>query len=71
MASSLLATMRSIGHTLSMVIVTVTVGLYMAGVPVSGADPDTLVRVIRSSFIIFTSICIAGVFVSLRRSSEK
>ena len=70
-ASSLLATMRSIGHTLSMVIVTVTVDLYMAGVPVSGADPDTLVRVIRSSFIIFTSICIAGVFVSLRRSSEK
>lgn len=70
-ASSLLATMRSIGHTLSMVIVTVTVDLYMAGVPVSGADPDTLVRVIRSSFIIFTSICIAGVFVSLRRSSGK
>lgn len=66
-ASSILATMRSIGHTLSMVIVTIVVSRFMADVPLAEAEPEILVRVIRISFIVFTSICAAGVFISLKR----
>lgn len=66
-ASSILATMRSIGHTLSMVIVTIVVSQFMADVPLAEAEPEILVRVIRISFIVFTSICALGVFISLKR----
>ena len=66
-ASSILATMRSIGHTLSMVIVTVIVTRYMKNVPLAEAEPEILVKVINTSFIAFAVICTAGVFVSLKR----
>lgn len=66
-ASSILATMRSIGHTLSMVVVTIIVTFYMQDASLTDASPDILIRVIRIAFIIFTGICIAGVFVSLKR----
>ena len=66
-ASSILATMRSIGHTLSMVVVTIIVTFYMQDASLAEAPPDILIRVMRISFIIFTGICIAGVFVSLKR----
>ena len=66
-ASSILATMRSIGHTLSMVVVTIIVTFYMQDASLAEAPPDILIRVMRISFIIFTVICIAGVFVSLKR----
>lgn len=66
-ASSILATMRSIGHTLSMVIVTVIVTANMSDIPLAEAQPTVLIKVIRLSFIIFTVICASGVFVSLKR----
>lgn len=66
-ASSILATMRSIGHTLSMVIVTIIVSIFMGNVPLADADPEILVRVINTSFIVFTIICAGGVFISLKR----
>ncbi len=67
-ASSILATMRSIGHTLSMVIVTIIVGVFMGSAQLSDADPEVLVKVINTSFIVFTGICAGGVFISLKRS---
>ncbi len=66
-ASSILATMRSIGHTLSMVVVTVIVTFYMQDASLADASPEILIRVIHIAFIIFTGICIAGVFISLKR----
>ena len=66
-ASSVLATMRSIGHTLSMVIVTVTVSALAGEMALAAAPAETLIKVIRISFIIFTGICAGGVFVSLKR----
>lgn len=66
-ASSILATMRSIGHTLSMVIVTVTVNFYVGDIPLADASPQQLIMVIKASFVVFTVICIAGVFISLKR----
>lgn len=66
-ASSILATMRSIGHTLSMVIVTIIVSRFMGSTPLASADPQVLVKVINVSFIVFTVICAGGVFISLKR----
>lgn len=66
-ASSILATMRSIGHTLSMVIVTVTVTRFLGNAPLAEAPAGLLISVIRVSFSIFTVICAAGVFISLKR----
>ena len=66
-ASSILATMRSIGHTLSMVIVTIIVTRFMGDAPLASADPQVLVKVINTSFIVFTVICAGGVFISLKR----
>ena len=66
-ASSILATMRSIGHTLSMVIVTIIVTRFMGDAPLASADPQVLVKVINTSFIAFTVICAGGVFISLKR----
>lgn len=66
-ASSILATMRSIGHTFSMVIVTITVTVLASDMALADVPADVLIKVIRVSFIVFTVICIAGVFISLKR----
>lgn len=66
-ASSILATMRSIGHTFSMVIVTITVTVLASDMVLADVPADVLIKVIRVSFIVFTAICISGVFISLKR----
>lgn len=65
-ASSILATMRSIGNTLSMVIVTAIVNGYMGSIPLADAPVGVLIKVMRISFSVFTGICAAGVFISLK-----
>ena len=70
-ASSILATMRSIGHTSSMVIVTVIVSRYMGSQALSDAQPELLIRTMHTAFLIFAGICAAGVFISLKRKSGK
>lgn len=69
-ASSILATMRSAGHTLSMVIVTLIVNNYMGAQELEGAEPQLLVKTMHTAFIIYTVICVAGVFISLKRKKE-
>lgn len=69
-ASSVLATMRSIGHTLSMVIVTLIVNNYMGNQALEQADPNLLVRTMHTAFIIYTIICAAGIFISLKRKKK-
>lgn len=66
-ASSLLATMRTIGHTSSMAIVTVVVGLFMGNTALSNAEPQMLIKTMHMSFVIFTGICVVGTFISLKR----
>ena len=66
-ASSLLATMRAVGNTLSMVIVTVTVRQYVGAVSLMTAEPEELMKVVSVSFIVFTAICAAGAIISLKR----
>lgn len=69
-ASSILATMRSVGHTLSMVIVTIVVNLYMGSQALEKADPQLLVKTMHTAFLIYAGICVAGIFVSLKRKES-
>ncbi|QIB70704.1 MFS transporter [Aminipila butyrica] len=66
-ASSLLATMRTIGHTSSMAIVTFVVGINMGATALAEAQPQVLIKTMHISFMIFTGICAIGVFFSLKR----
>lgn len=70
-ASSLLATMRNIGHTSSMAIVTVVVGIYMGNQALAEAEPELLIRTMHASFLIFTGICAVGTVFSLKRKERK
>lgn len=69
-ASSILATMRSIGHSLSMAVVTFIVARQMGDITLSDATPDMLVRTMRTSFIVFTCVCAVGIFISLNRKEK-
>lgn len=69
-ASSLVATMRTVGQTMGMVIVTLVVSSMMGSTPLTEADPAMLVKVINTCFIIFTVICIVGAAISLMRKKE-
>ena len=66
-ASSILATMRSIGHTTSMAIVTVVVGAYMGSSSLNQASPETIMSTIHTCFYVFTGLCIIGIFIALKR----
>ncbi|MBN7771933.1 MFS transporter [Clostridium aminobutyricum] len=68
-ASSLLATMRNIGHTSSMAVVTVVVGIYMGNKALAEAEPQLLISTMHASFLIFTGICAVGTIFSLKRKA--
>ena len=70
-ASSILATMRSIGHSSSMAIVTFIFASQMGKVTLGEAEPKLLVETMHLSFIVFTCICAVGVFISLKRKAQK
>ena len=69
-ATSVLNTMRSIGQTTSMVIVTIIVAIMLPGMQITQASPAVLVAVIHRAFIIFTIMCIIGIFISLKRKKQ-
>ncbi|HWQ80131.1 MAG TPA: MFS transporter [Anaerovoracaceae bacterium] len=66
-ASSILATMRSIGHSVSMAVVTIIVAWQIGNVMLSDAEPGVLVNTMHISFIILTCVCAVGIFISLKR----
>ena len=66
-ASSVTATSRSIGHTLSMAVVTTVVAVTIGNVTLAEASAASVLHAMRISFIIFTIFCIAGIFFSAKR----
>ena len=70
-ASSILATMRSIGHSTSMAIVTFIVAQQMGNTTLAEAEPKLLVETMHISFIVFTCVCAAGIFISLKRKQQR
>lgn len=68
-ASAILSTMRTIGQTVSMAIVTVIAGTYLGNVALAAASEDMLIKTMHVSFLVFTLLCIAGVFMSMTRKN--
>ena len=66
-ASSVLATMRSIGHTSSMAVVTIVVGLYMGAESLTNAPVPRLFQTMHTCFFLFGGLCILGFFIALKR----
>jgi EmrB/QacA subfamily drug resistance transporter len=65
-ASSVLATSRVLGQTLSMGISTLVMSFYMSGRSLAN-NPDLLLKAIRVSFIIFSILSFAEIFFSFKR----
>lgn len=68
-ASSSLATMRLVGQAASMATVTLLLTLYVGHVEIAQASVVNLLRGTKISFIIFSIICLLGVFASLARGN--
>jgi len=68
-ASSILSTMRSLGHTSSMAAVTLIMAARMGTATFEEAGADRLLDMMRVSFIFFAALCLIGVFFSLKRKS--
>ncbi len=68
-ASSILATMRNLGHSSSMAVVTFIVAGLLGSVPLGEADVQGIIQVMKVSFSVLTCVCIVGVFISLKRNN--
>lgn len=69
-ASSILATMRTIGQSASMAAVTFILAHVMGTIPLAEADLGLLLSAMRTAFVAFTCVCALGVFFSMRRKAE-
>lgn len=69
-ANSILATMRTVGHTSSMAVVTIVVGFTMGNTALDAAEPADLVNTMHTAFIVFVVLCAAGVFMSMKRGKR-
>jgi len=70
-ANAILATMRTLGMSISMVIVLAILGTFVGNVVIATAPADSLVAAIHAAMIVYGFICVAGVFISLVRSKPK
>jgi MFS family permease len=69
-ASSLTASMRSLGQVSSMAIITFIMNSNLGGQTLYDAAPETLIAVFRTSFTIFTVICLIGIIISFGRKTK-
>ncbi len=68
-ASSILATMRSMGHTITMAVVTVITGFYIGGGKLMDSPVEEVVRIIQVCFYVITAISIIGFFMVKKHKS--
>ncbi len=68
-ASSILATMRNLGHSSGMAVLTFIIVTFLGNIPLAQADPYAILYVMRISFTVFTCLCVVGVFISLKRNN--
>lgn len=69
-ANSILATMRTVGHTSSMAVVTIVVGCTLGNTALDAAGPADLVSTMHIAFMVFVVLCVLGVFMSMKRGKE-
>ena len=68
-ASGTIATMRVVGQMFSMGIVTLVFALMLGQVEISPERHDQLLASINTSFIVTSLLCLAGIYLSLRRGN--
>ena len=66
-ASSLIATMRTIGMLVAMTTITFMLTLFMGDAPVTLKTADAFLRTMKTGFLIFTLLSIVGIFCSMGR----
>lgn len=69
-ANSILATMRTMGQSTSMAVVTIIVGLILGKVSLEAAAPADLLRTLHMALRTFMALCAVGVFLSLQRRKK-
>ena len=69
LATSVLAAMRSLGHSLCMAVVTAVAALKLGALQLDEAEPQQLVQTLRLCFYIYAALCFLGIFVALRRKT--
>lgn len=69
-ASSVLATMRSLGQTFNMAIVTITVTLMLGEATLMQAEPEAIMKVMKLLFLIGAGFSAAGIFFSVKRGKS-
>lgn len=70
-ANSIVATMRTVGQSSSMAVVTIVVGFTMGSQSLNSASPADLVHTMHIIFGIFVVLCVTGVGLSMQRRKMK
>jgi len=70
-ANSILSTMRTTGQSAGMAIITIVVSATVGNASLYDIAAEDLIKTVHISFLIFTVLCIAGIFMSLQRASKK
>ncbi len=68
-ASGLLGTMRNVGQTFSMAIALMLLALYMGQEKIAPSNYLQLMNSMKTGFMVFSLLCVAGVFASLARNN--
>lgn len=69
-ASGMLGTMRNVGQTFSMAIAMMLMALFMGKEKISPGNYPQLLLSMKTGFVIFSVLCIAGIFASLARNNS-
>jgi len=70
-AAATLSTMRLVGQNFSMGIAMMLFALYVGKVRITPANYDSFLHSVKTGFLIFSALCLAGVFASLARGNRK
>lgn len=65
-ASSILATMRSLGQTFTMAIITTIFSLFLGNITFMQADPSTLLHIMKIQYLTCAALSAIGIFFSLK-----
>ncbi len=69
-ASGMIGTMRNVGQTFSMAIALMLIALFMGKAKIDPSNYPQLMAAMKAGFIIFSVLCIAGIFASLARNKS-
>ncbi len=70
-AGAVVATMRTVGQTLSLSIVMLLLGVFVGDAAITAENHAGFMRSLNVAFIIFTVLCVGGIFASLARGNSR